>query len=189
VTRIFHRTRRFLVHKVLHTADTPHAIALGTGIATFVAFLPLIGIQTIIAVALAALFRANKAICIPVVWISNPVTLVPIYGACFRFGRFLMTGGEPRGAAQVLSKLEKHGGLSLLEPAFWSNLISRVAGYGVELWVGCVIIGFVSAILSYGLARWGVAAYRERRRRRLLQKSLLDPQFQADRVARPNEAA
>jgi len=189
VTRIWRRTQRFLVHRVLHTDDTPHAIALGAGLAVFVAFLPLIGIQTVLAVALAAVFRANKAICIPVVWISNPVTLVPIYGACFEFGRFLMAGGEPRAETQVLSKLEPHGGLSLLEPAFWSNLISRAADYGVELWVGCVSVGFVFAILSYGLARWGIAVYRERRRRRLLKKSLLDPQSRPDGVARHNEAA
>jgi hypothetical protein len=167
------KARRFVVRKVLHAGDTPHAVAMGTAIATFVAFLPLIGLQTILAVAVAALFRANKAICVPVVWISNPVTLVPMYGACFGLGRFLMTGALPRHEPKVLADLELHSGLSFFEMGFWRDLANRLVGLGVELWVGCVVLGLVFAPVAYGVMRWIVSTYRERRRRALLRKSLL----------------
>ena len=48
VSRYWLRARRFVTQKVLHTNDSPHAIALGTAIATFVAFLPLIGLQMLL---------------------------------------------------------------------------------------------------------------------------------------------
>ena len=189
MAKYWRRARKILVHKVLHTSDTPHAIALGAGIATFVAFLPLVGIQTIIAVALAALVRANKVVCVPIVWITNPLTLVPIYGACFQIGRLAVAGRGAHGQAKVLSELELHGGLSFFDPAFWSDVFTRLMSLGVELWVGCAIVGLVLGIISYGFTRWGVAAYRERRRRRLLRKSLLDPRLQQDTVVHHTEAA
>lgn len=189
MARYWRRARRFLLQKILHASDTPHAIALGMGIATFVAFLPLVGIQTIIAVALAAVCRANKAICVPVVWITNPVTLVPIYGACLGLGRFLLTGTETGSNASVLTELGLHGERSFFAPAFLGDLFTRLMDLGVELWVGCAVVGLVFAIISYGFARWGVATYRERRRKRLLRKSLLDPRFQKDTVVRSTEAA
>ncbi len=189
MAKYWRRARKILVHKVLHTSDTPHAIALGAGIATFVAFLPLVGIQTIIAVALAAMVRANKVVCVPIVWITNPLTLVPIYGACFKLGQFALAGGATRDRAKVLSQLNLHGGLSLFDLAFWGNLFTRLMSLGKELWVGCAIVGLVLGIIAYGFTRWGVAAYRERRRRRLLRKSLLDPRLQHDTAVHHTEAA
>ena len=78
---IWRRTRRFLIVKVLHANDTPHRIALGIAIGVFIGLTPTVGLQMIIALALATALRANKVVCIPMVWITNPVTLVPIYSA------------------------------------------------------------------------------------------------------------
>ena len=94
MSRFVFRARKFLAQKVLHTDDSPHTIALGASLAMLVAISPLIGLQTVIAVGLAALFRANKAICIPIVWIvTNPFTFLPIYGACYKLGQLVV--GDP----------------------------------------------------------------------------------------------
>ena len=161
-----------MVHTVLHADDTPHSIALGAAIGTFVAFLPLIGIQMIVSVALAALLRANKAICIPIVWITNPLTAVPIYGPCLLLGHFVLGLGKPDAA--VLNELTAPvEGASWFEVGFWTNLFSRFINLGQELWVGCTIVATVLALLSYPLTRWAVVSYRERRRHRILRRSLL----------------
>ena len=91
------RARRILAHRVLHTDDSPHTIALGAGIAMFITFLPLVGIQTILSVGAATLLRANKAVCIPIVWITNVFTIVPIYGACLARGRFVLASPDGGG--------------------------------------------------------------------------------------------
>lgn len=182
--RFWFRTRRFLARKVLHTDDTPHAIALGAALAMFVTFLPLIGLQTVISIGLAALFRANKAICIPIVWITNPFTAGPIYTGCLLIGRFFLPSRALADQSAVLVELEKQQQLSILDAGFWTDLLEHLAGWGLALWVGCMIVGAVGAIISYGLSRWGVTVYRERRRQRQLRRSLLRSQVQAARVAK-----
>ena len=44
------------------------------------------GAQMILAGFLAWMFRANKAVSVAVVWISNPGTMLPIYWYCYRIG-------------------------------------------------------------------------------------------------------
>ncbi|MCG5500959.1 DUF2062 domain-containing protein [Ectothiorhodospira lacustris] len=63
------------------------------GVGLFVAFLP-IPAQMLTAAALAIIVRVNLPISVLLVWISNPLTMAPIYYAAYTIGRFLM--GEPR---------------------------------------------------------------------------------------------
>ena len=170
------KARKVLAQKVLHTNDTPHAIARGASIATFVAFLPLVGFQTVIAIGLAALARANKAICIPIVWITNPLTLWPIYGACFALGRLIIPNPTTTDETVVISELERQQTVGFFEPAYWKGLFGSLAFISLELWVGCLLVGFVSAVISYVLFHRGVTAYRERRRQKILRRSLLRSQ-------------
>ena len=179
------RARKFVIQKILHADDTPHAIALGTAVATFIAFLPLVGLQTLISISIAAALRANKAVCIPIVWITNPFTLVPIYGACFGLGRWVMASPTGTDSGNVLNELGQQQQLNVLTLEFWKDLFSRLAGLGLELWVGCAIVGVVLGAASYLAALWGVSAYREKRRLRLLRKSLLRSKPNPIQVTRP----
>ena len=84
----------FLYHNVLHADDPPHRLALGAAIGVFVMFTPTIGFQMLISVLIAWLLKANKAIGLPVVWISNPATFIPIFYPSYLVGRVLL-GWEP----------------------------------------------------------------------------------------------
>jgi hypothetical protein len=182
------RTRRFIAQKVLHAGDTPHTIALGAAIAMFIAFLPLIGLQTIVAVAIAALFRANKAVCIPIVWITNPFTAVPVYSVCLYIGRLLLASPQDDTDVEVLNQLGEQEANGLFDAEFWMNLLKQLATLGTELWLGCAIVGVVAAILSYFAARWAVIAYREKRRLRELRRTLFRAQLQDDRASQRSGA-
>ena len=158
MSRYWNRARDFLVHRVLHTEDSPHAIALGAGIATFVSILPIMGVQTVVALGLAALARANKAICDPFVAITNPLTALPIYGACLRLGRWassLAYGGAEGQAG--------YGAGAAALGAAW-----KLLHLGREMWIGCTIGGLVCAFAAYWATRWSVIRYRRLRQRRLL---------------------
>ena len=76
--RIAVRARRFVVHNVLRADDPPHRLALAVAIALFVTFTPTIGFRSVLVVLLAWMFGANKLVGLPLVWISNPATFVPI---------------------------------------------------------------------------------------------------------------
>lgn len=189
MSRYWFKIRKLLAQRVLHTDDTPHAIALGAGIAMLVAFLPLIGLQTVISVGLAAFFRANKAICIPIVWITNPFTMVPIYGACGALGRFVLVSPGGSNRPTELFELQRGHGVPFLELEFWRNLLYRLPELGREVWIGCVIVGCVLGIATYLLVRWGVVSYREQRRRRILRRNLLRSELQQGRVIRRTDPA
>ena len=172
MARYWLRMRRFVMHNVLHADDTPHSIALGTAIAVFIAILPLVGIQMFLAVAVAALFRVNKAVCLPVMWISNPITIVPLYGTCLAMGRLVL--GTDANATLILDELTaKSQTVSWLDLEFWTHLLSLMVNVGWELWIGCSIVGAAVAIICYPMMRWLVISYRERRRQRLLHREML----------------
>lgn len=159
----------------MHADDTPHDIALGAGIATFVAILPLVGLQTFVAVGLAALARANKAICIPIVWITNPLTMVPIYYGCYALGRLILPGswsGDDEGLHRLI---ELAKAADLLDKSFWKELFLVLIGAGLELWVGSIVAATFLGSVGYSIVRAGVIGYRERRRQRLLRRMLFRP--------------
>lgn len=189
MAQIRSKIRRFLLNKVLHADDSPHVIALGCGIAMFVALLPLVGLQTLIAIGIAAVFRANKAVCVPIVWITNPATLVPVYWGCLRVGQFVLPAGGPDRAEEIqrLSELASHA--SIFDAAFWSSLYTVLVGLGEELWVGCLVVGITFAVLTYFAVLWSVSLYRERRRRHQLRRSLLRSKFQRPRATKRREPA
>lgn len=58
--------------------------------------LPLIGVQVPIAFALALIFRANLVILVALQFVSNTLTLVPIYTADYYIGHYILSffGGE-----------------------------------------------------------------------------------------------
>ncbi|MHC4063371.1 MAG: DUF2062 domain-containing protein [Planctomycetota bacterium] len=171
---IWKKARRFVFHSVLHADDSPHRIALGVAIATLVAFSPALGLQTVIALAIAAALRANKAVCIPLVWITNPFTAVPVYWFCWRLGAGLLDGNTDTNPQTVLERMSSvatvHSFSQLLEWSFWSTLVNMFIELGAELWLGCCIVGAVCGGLSYGLTRWGVSVYRQRRAARKMHR-------------------
>lgn len=168
MTETWRKIRRLVVHNVLHADDTPHRIAWGVAIGVFVGFTPTVGIQMVLAVALATALRGNKVVCIPMVWITNPVTLLPIYALCHRLGSGLLPSspGEQDGTSHLTSlmgQIKSLGVTRVLDASFWGEVFIGLTMVGAELWLGCVIVGFIAATMSYFASRWAVTVYRERR--------------------------
>lgn len=190
LSRYYLRARRFLSQRILHANDTPHKVALGAGLGMFAAIVPFVGFQTAAAVALAALFRANKAICIPMVWVSNPLTGIPIYATCLIVGKWLWPSGENVDLGVALKRLSppsSWGGF--VDPGYWSTFFSNLATLGIELWVGIFVVAIASGIVTYLITRWLVTVYRDRRRHRILQRNLFRSQVRQSAAVGHIEAA
>jgi uncharacterized protein len=170
VTKIRRTFRRFFIQKMLHADDTPHRIALGVALGVFIGMTPIVGFQMIIAVAVAAMLRANKAVCVPMVWITNPVTIVPIYAGCFALGSMVLGSASAHASREhfehILAAVEPAAFSRMLEVEYWSAILTELAQFGRELWVGCVIVGFVLGTVSYFLVRSAVSSYRNQRTER-----------------------
>lgn len=153
------RSRRFLLEQVLHANDPPHRLALGCAIGIFVMFTPTIGIQSLLVVAIAWLLRANKVIGLPVLWISNPATVLPIYGACYWLGVVIL--GQQQQAVDNWRHLSKSISMGAMPLKTWWHAFMDSF---MPLWVGGIILGFLCAIPTYYLVFWSVRAHRQRHR-------------------------
>ena len=87
-----HRQLQFL-GDILHDPNifhlTRHSCAGGVATGLFVAFLPLPGHMVIAALA-AIWFRVNLPLAVVLVWITNPVTIPPVFFVAYEIGRTIM---------------------------------------------------------------------------------------------------
>ncbi len=163
--------RYVVVHRILGLDDTPHRIAFGVFLGFVVGATPTIGLQMAMYVVIAAILGANKISGIPPIWLSNPITAVPLFYGEWKVGQLLMRGefsSSPE-TKQALAKLLDAPGQELnlfqrlLSSEFWGAAIDAFIAMGVELWVGSLFCGTVVGALAYWLTYRGVVAFRRRR--------------------------
>jgi len=170
-TTIIRRVEHFVIYRVLHADDTPHRLALGIALGMFVGWTPTVGFQMLLVLLLAPSFRVNPIVGIPIVWVTNPVTIVPIYFSNYWFGHLVLNLFSDRPAlsyAQVTERLGQFGGVSHFlsnfhHAQFWHKVIQILAEFGLDLWVGSIIIGLVMAVISYTISYRLIVWYRSAR--------------------------
>ena len=167
--RIYIRlVERFVIYRILHADDTPHRLALGIALGIFLAWTPTIGFQMILVLLLAPTFRVNPLVGIPFVWVSNPLTMVPIYFANYWVGNKLLNifAGHPALTyTEVTQRLGSFGSIShflsnFYTADFWHKVITLLAEFGLDLWVGSLIVGLAVALLTYIVSYRFIVWYR-----------------------------
>jgi uncharacterized protein len=68
-----------LLRALVQVEDTPGRLALAFGIGVFIAFFPILGIHTGMALLIAVVFRLNKVAILAGAWTNNPWTLGPMF--------------------------------------------------------------------------------------------------------------
>ena len=121
--------------KKLH--GDPHYVAMGMAIGVFISITPTIPFHTIIAVALAFIFRGSKAAAALGVWFCNPLTAPLFYWGSYKAGMLFMGNQGPFNV-----KFE-----SILE------LIKLGADVTMAMIMGGVILGILPGIAAYFLTR------------------------------------
>lgn len=181
---LWRRARHFVVHRVLRVDDTPHRIAMGVAVGLFVAWTPTMGVQMILAFAVAALLRANKAIAVALVWLTNPFTMLPVYYINWFVGRTIVPTTDHLALTEAyirLGELARHSQSwfellgKLGHPTFWKSLARIFLELGFDLWVGSFVLGAVLAVLGYFTTVHTVISYRQRRSRRREPSALSGP--------------
>ena len=166
---LWEKFKRLIVSYVLQLDGSPHSIALGVFIGFVIGMTPTIGIQMVSYFAIAALTGANRVSGLLPVWLSNPVTAVPLYYFNWRVGVFVMTGqlGGSGASQDELAELLKNAPGQdlplwerLMSADFWQMLVDLFVALGVELWVGCIVVGLVCGVFGYWATLEGVKAYR-----------------------------
>lgn len=171
MTELWRKLKRFVFLRVLHADDPPHSLALGAALGLFVGVSPAVGLQIVLAVAFAAMFRVNKIIAAAMTWVTNPLTTVPIYYLNWKVGRYFYataTVGSETAVQEHITKIaENTAGFTdvwphLMDKAFWSEVFQLMWALGVELWIGSIIVGIACALPGYFIVRWAITTYRRR---------------------------
>lgn len=154
------RTRRFARYfydRFIRLHGSPEQVAWGVAVGFFVAMSPTMGIQTLLAVPVAAFFRINKVAAAATVWLTNPFTAPFIYGFNYMVGAKLL--GYP------------------LNAPFFSNPSWETFWYSsksvfVSLMLGGILSGIVVGVAGYFLTLGMVRAAREKARRLRRKKAI-----------------
>ena len=126
-------------------------------IGLFCAFLPLPGLQMLVAGLLAVPARCNVPIALGLTWITNPVTLVPAFVLAYKLGAWLL-GLEVDDEPFALS---------------WAWLGERFAQVWWPLLFGSVLCGCASGLAGFVAARqlWRLHLFRRLRERRQARRA------------------
>ena len=149
------RIKQFIRLYVLHSDDPPHKLALGISIGLFVAFLPFLGVKTILAIGLAWLLGGNKAVCVPMVWLSNPLTIVPMSYPGYWLGCCIFQQSLSEDWVQTLSSHETW----IVKANQLLNCFTEVA---LPLIVGCCLEALLMAVPTYFISLALISWFRRR---------------------------
>ena len=126
---------RAAFRRLLAIDDPPERTALAFSIGVFIAFSPFLGLHTIMATAIAFLFRFNKIAIYTGTFINNPFfTLVPIIIASYAIG------------AVVLGRIFNES---------W-NIVWPFS-------VGATVLSVVCSVLAYPITLGALRAYQRRK--------------------------
>jgi len=142
---------RDIIRYLLGLDDTHHAIALGTTIGVFVGMTPTVGIQMILVMVVAFLakpfFHFNRVAALITVYISNPVTMVPIYYLDYKVGTLFF---ESRHTVEDFQQILHYNGFA----EWWQTIVALFVDVGMPLLVGSLIVASVCAAPTYPLMRY-----------------------------------
>jgi uncharacterized protein (DUF2062 family) len=135
---------RSFLQKLLGYERSPYKFALACSWGTYIAFSPFPGLHTLMALGISWLLGLSPAITVGMAYfVNNPWTLVPVYGADYAFGYWLLHTVlqipsfylQFPGTAFLSTLWDTH--LGIAQPCIWSFLI------------GGNILGVVAAVAIY----------------------------------------
>ncbi len=150
--------------KLLHDPNLWHfnrrSVSGAFAVGLFCAFVP-VPFQMILAAAIAIVLRVNLPISAALVWISNPVTMPPMFYAAYKLGAYLLDSAP----------LEMEFEFS------WECMSSQMAFIWEPFLLGCFILGTAAAVISYCTIRllWRLHVVRHFEGRKQRRKKMVLP--------------
>lgn len=145
---------------------TRHSVSLAFLVGVFMAFIPIPG-QMLVAALLALWLRCNLPISVALVWITNPLTIPPMFYGTYLLGT-LMMGVEPVLTLDMIWQWFNEIDGQWLSEMDWQQFLAEGAKIWKPLVIGSVSCGLVLGITSYFVVRllwrWHVVYNWEKRK-------------------------
>jgi uncharacterized protein (DUF2062 family) len=138
------------------------SVSGAVGVGLFLAFVP-VPFQMLLAAIAAIIIRINLPITMAMVWITNPITIPPMFYFAYKVGVWIL--GVPHG--------EFHFELS------WTWITDSLGAIWQPFLLGCFFVGSTAGLLGSVAIRtiWRLKvqqSWRERKQKRLLKKAAQD---------------
>jgi len=131
-----------------------HSVAGAFFVGLFCAFIPL-PFQMVFAAVLAILFHVNIPISVALVWLTNPLTMAPLFYFAFEIG-------------ETILGLEAEGDDAFLFAPSWDGLMELFSDKWQPFLLGCLVTGVSLGLIGYFAVHilWRVQVSRRWRHRR-----------------------
>lgn len=171
--RSFSRSARYFARRTLRLKATPHAVAAGVAAGVFAAWTPLLGLQFILAFALAYAISGNMIAAGLGTWFCNPLSFPVIWATTYKLGHWMLYGAGNPPPVDLL-RLLRGGDLE----AIWDPVMEPML-------IGSLAPGLACAAAFYGVTFLAVGRYQERRRLRLAERRMTVIEGAMRHVIRP----
>lgn len=170
----FKRATRYVMHRMARLPDDPRRIARGVFAGTFIAFLPIPGMQFLGGWLLAWLMRGNILASLLATFISNPLTTPLIAVFSVGFGRWLLGFREALSPEKIGRAFEEAGSevwhniVAVFTPApvRWDSLLGFWDKIYWPYFVGCAGPAIFLALILYFVTIPLVQAYQQAREKK-----------------------
>jgi uncharacterized protein len=138
----------------------PHYVATGMAIGVFIGVTPTIPLHTVLAVALAFVFRCSKPAAIIGVWVGNPITIPFFYIGSYNLGAFLFNISTPFSAEHITIH-------QVMKLGFKITMAMNIGG---------VLLGIPFGVAAYFITFKSIKSIREKKENAgISEKSTPDP--------------
>ena len=173
--RSFSRSVRYIGWRIVRLGGSAHGLALGVAIGVFVATLPILGLQFLMAGLLAWLLRGNVPAALLGTFWANPLSLPFIWLGSHWLGSSVIGTPATLNAAELLETLATVRA-TLLTPG--AQTLSNVYAVLWPVWkplvIGALPLATVCATLFYGLTYNLIGGYRVSRRAKTAEHAPVD---------------
>lgn len=192
----FRRATRYVMLRMRRLPDTPERIARGIFAGLLIGFLPLPGLQFVVAAALAWAMRGNIFAALLGTFNSNPVT-TPIFAVIsINIGHWML-GGEARPTATAIGAAFVDSGIDIYDNLWallgwghmrWDGLYQFWHTVYLPYFIGALLPGFVLSVVGYYITIPIVRAYQKLRTAKASERRSARRRFYAESVARSKQA-
>jgi uncharacterized protein (DUF2062 family) len=153
---------------ILKFRGSTRSVAGGLGLGTFIAFTPAMGLHVVMALCLATLFNLNRPAAVVPVWITNPVTMAPIYTFNYWVGCFFMDGPPVKVVSKemlaITAQIAKMDFFSLKEQIITFYHLGQDIIF--PLVIGSLVVGIISGGIVYVISLNSLAFLQRKRRKK-----------------------
>ncbi len=140
------RVRRAVVARlgaVVRLDDPPWRVALALAVGVFISCTPFWGLQTVLSLAIATIFRLNRAVTVTGAWLNLPWFAPVVYGFALRIGALVLPDLHGADVAEIVELLRMSSALSA------ADMLDLLRSVSLALLIGTAAVGMVAGALTY----------------------------------------